>query len=149
MDLNLSKVSSELLLLLGSQVLIAEEDDAPLRNEESKLISLLICQVLELKSLDLCANVRSEIGNLRGCCQKGLFLLISPGAWIYIGALLVANLVHIVQIQGPRRPVWISVTKINSGFLEAGQRGLRQAQRVLDGFSNINDVRDNWSRRHG
>jgi hypothetical protein len=47
-NLNFTIILSKLELFLRTEVLVAEEDDAALCDEESELVSLLVCQVFEL-----------------------------------------------------------------------------------------------------
>ena len=56
-DLDFAVVLAELELLLRAQVLVAEEDDAPLGDQQGELVPLLVRQVLELQADDLSADV--------------------------------------------------------------------------------------------
>ncbi len=63
MNVQLSKVLSKLLLLLGTnilEVLASEDNNSSLGNQKSKLIFLLIAQLAELQPFDLSSNARGK-----------------------------------------------------------------------------------------
>ena len=61
MDLDFAIIFTKLLLLLGRNVLIPQKHNTPLSDEQGKLVSLVIRQVLQLDPFDLGANVRSQV----------------------------------------------------------------------------------------
>lgn len=67
-DFNLTKPLSQFLLLLGRDVLVAEEDHTPLRNEKTQFILLLVCEILELQPNNLSSNVPCKRDNFL-CCR--------------------------------------------------------------------------------
>ena len=66
MDLDLPKMFPEFFLFLWGEILVSEEDDRSLCNEKSQFIFLLVCQVLQLKTHNLRADVRSQIYDFLG-----------------------------------------------------------------------------------
>lgn len=67
MDFDLTVPLSELLLLLWGDVLVPEEHDTPLRNQQTKLVFLLVREILELKTNNLRADVCSQVNDFF-CC---------------------------------------------------------------------------------
>lgn len=148
MNLDLAQPFSQRPLLLWSQVLVAEEDDAPLGDEQGELVLLRVGEVLELEALDLGADVRREVGHLGRGAEERLLGLVGAGARVGVGALRVADLVDIVQVERPRRAVGIAIAQVDAGLLEAEGRGFRKAQSVLDGLGVVDDLGDDGGWRH-
>ena len=60
-DLDFTIVVAELKLLLRTEILVTEEHYAAFSDQKSKLVFLLICQVLELETDDLGADMCGEV----------------------------------------------------------------------------------------
>ena len=61
MYFNFSEPFAQLLLLLRCDILVTEEHNTALGNKQAKLIALLVVQVLQLKTDDLCSDMLCEI----------------------------------------------------------------------------------------
>lgn len=107
MDLDLTKPFAQLLLLLWGDVLVSEEDNAPFRNQEAQLVFLFVVQVLELQPHDLGSNVLGEVYDLLCCRQQSLLLGIGAGSRVDVRAIIVPDVVDIIHVEWPCRPVWI------------------------------------------
>jgi hypothetical protein len=65
-DVQLPKIGSKLLLLLGAnvfKVLVTEDNDTAFRDEQSQLVLLGICQLRQLQAADLSAHAGSQLVN--------------------------------------------------------------------------------------
>lgn len=72
MNLNLAVILAELFLLLRRDILVPEEDDAAFTNQQSKFISLLVREILQLQAFDLCADMSRQVGHaLSGFEERG------------------------------------------------------------------------------
>lgn len=104
-DLDFAIVLSKLQLLLGAQILIAEENNTPLGDEQCKLISLLVGEIFQLQTDDLCADVfRQVLDFLRGRKQGGL-VGVGTGAGVDILAVFVADGVDVLKVKRACRAV--------------------------------------------
>lgn len=97
-DFDLAEPFTQCFLVLGREVLVAEEDDASLGDEQSQLVFLLFRQVLELETLDFGADVGGEIGDFGRGRQEGLFLLVGARARVRVWTVLVSDLVGIAVV---------------------------------------------------
>ena len=64
--------------------LVAEENDAPHRDETSKVILLGICELGEVHAVDFGANFRVVVENVRCCSQKVTILGMSLKAFVMV-----------------------------------------------------------------
>jgi hypothetical protein len=68
MNVESTKILSELFLLLGAnvlKVLVAEHDNASLSNQQRELVPLHVCQLRQLQPFDLCADTGRKL-----CCLE-------------------------------------------------------------------------------
>lgn len=149
MNLGHAVVFTKIKLLLRRDVLVAEEDDAPLGDEQRELVLLLVREVLELQALDLGTDVRRQVRHLGGGREQGALGLFGPRAGILVLPFLVADLVHVLQVQRPRWSVRVTLREVHASLLEPVQRPVREAQRVLDGRRHVHDGRVNGGWGHG
>lgn len=103
MDLDFTKILAELKLLLRAKILIAEKYDAALRDEQSKLVSLLVSQVLELQADNLGADVSGEVLDFSGSREESDLVLVGTGAGVGVLPVVVADGVDVLQVE---RPGW-------------------------------------------
>lgn len=139
MDLRLAIVLPKLQLLLGREILVAEEDDAALGDEQRELVALLVRQILELQALDLRPDVHRQAGDLGGGGQERRLRLVGPRPGVVVLPLLAADLQHVLQVQRARRPVRVALGQVDAGLLEALERRLREPEGV---FLRLRDVLD-------
>jgi hypothetical protein len=107
MDLDLTEPFTQLLLLLWGDVLVSEEDNAPFRNQEPQLVFLLVVKILELQPHDLGSDVLGEVNDLLRCRQQSLLLRIGAGSRVNVRAIIVSDVVDIINVERPSRPVRI------------------------------------------
>lgn len=151
MNLNLAEMFSKAQLCLRREILIPEEDDTPLGDEQRKLVPLLVIKILELDALDLGPDVGGQVRHLGRRREERLLLLVSPGAGVVMRALHIADLIDIVEVEGPRGPVGVSVAEVDAGLLEPGGCHLGEPKGVLFGLDIVNDFGDDrgWSHVRG
>lgn len=149
MNLDLTEPLPQRPLLLRGEVLVPEEDDAPLGDEQGELVLLRVGEVLELEALDLGADVRREVRHLGRGPEEGLLVLVGARARVDVGPLLVADLVDVVEVERPRGPVGVAVAQVDAGLLEPGGGRLGEAERVLDGLGDVDDLGDDGGWCHG
>ena len=118
-DFHLTIVFAKLQLRLRAQILVSEEHDAPLGDQQRQLVLLLVGQVLELQADDLCPDVRSQMNNFFGCREQSLFCWICTRPSIEVLAVIVTDVVDILQVQWLSRSVWVPSAQVNSGFLKS------------------------------
>ena len=70
MDLDFTVVLAQLFLLLWSNILVTEEYHAPLCNEECQFVSLLIGEILKLKTFNLSPDVAGQMSNFGSGREK-------------------------------------------------------------------------------
>lgn len=102
MNLNFTEILAQLQLFLRAQILVAEEHHTPLRNEQRKLISLLVCEILELQANDFRANVCREVFDFFGGGEQSGLLGISAGAGVDVFAVFVADGVDVLEVERSR-----------------------------------------------
>jgi hypothetical protein len=148
MNFNLAKILPKRFLLLWGNILIPEEDNASLCDEQTKLILLLICKVFELKTDDLRANMPGEMNDFF-CSREKCFLFgISTSAWIYMGAILVSDIVDIVEVKRARRPIRITIAQVDARLFQASSCRFRKAESVFLWHCNIYDAGVDGNRSH-
>lgn len=156
-NLGLAIPLAQLQLLLGGEVLVPEEDDAALGNQESQLVTLDIRQVLELQTLDLSANVDSQVRHLGRGRQKVLLGLVCARTGIYMLPLNIPDVVHILEVERATGVVRVALAEVNTTLGEAllGPFGeskglLLLRDKVLDGVGDGDRLlnRVNGSRSH-
>lgn len=148
MNFNFTVPFSKLLLLLRRKVLISEKHNTSLRNKQSQFISLLISEILQLKTLNLSSDVCSQISDFSRSGQKALLRLVSSSACIDVIARLVSNLVDIIKIQGARRTIGIAFGEVYTRFLQTLFGWVGDFESVFDGFGDILDAGVNWGWDH-
>ncbi len=149
MDLNLAKVLAQLLLLLRRDVLVAEEDDAALGDQQRQLVALHVGQILELQAFDLSADVRGQMRHARRRPEQVLLAPVCPRARVHVRPLLGPDLVHVLDVQRPRRPVWVPMRQVDAGLGEPLDRRRREPERVLGRWRRkVDDSRIDRARRH-
>lgn len=94
MDFHLPKMLSQFSLLLGTNVLVAEENHTPLRNQQGKLVSLLTGEVFELEPLDLRPDVRSQVSDFGRGRQEGALGSVGTSACLGVWTVCVPNIVQ-------------------------------------------------------
>lgn len=108
-NLDFAEILAQLQLFLRAQILVAEEDHTPLRNEQRKLIALLASEVLELQADNLRANVSCEVFHFFGGGEQSSFLGISARAGVDVFAVFVADGVDVLEVKWARwavLPAW-------------------------------------------
>ena len=98
-DLDFTKILSELELLLRAEVLVAEEHHAALGDQQREFVSLLVGQVFELQADDLGADVCGEVLDFFGGGEEGGFVLVGAGAGIDVFSVFVADGVDILEVE--------------------------------------------------
>ena len=98
-DLDFTKVLSELELLLRAEVLVAEEHDAALGDQQREFVSLLVGQVFELQADDLGADVCGEVLDFFGGGEEGGFVLVCAGAGVDVFSVFVADGVDVLEVE--------------------------------------------------
>lgn len=78
--------------------MVTKENNASLCNQQSKLIPLLVSQVLELQPFDLRSNMTGEVGHLGGSGKECALGLVRAGTCIIVLPRLVADLKCILEI---------------------------------------------------
>ena len=148
MDLGLAKPRTQLLLLLGRHVLVPEENHAPLGNQQSQLVALHRGEVLELEPFDLGPDVGGQVRHLGGCRQEIPLGLVGSGTGIFVEAVLAADLVDVLQINGPGGPVQIAFGQVDACLEEPLARGLGEREVVLSWLGSVNNGLVDRSGRH-
>lgn len=98
-DLDFTKILSELELLLRAEVLVAEEHHAALGDQQREFVSLLVGQVFELQADDLGADVCGEVLDLFGGGEEGGFVLVGAGAGVDVFSIFVADGVDVLKVE--------------------------------------------------
>jgi len=148
MDLDLTKVLSQLLLLLGRDILVPEKDNAPLCNQQAQLIPLLVGKVLQLQAHDLRSNVPCEMDDLLRGREQGFLLWVSASRRVNMRAVVVADIVHIINKERTRRAIWVSSRKVNAISFQPYTSGWWKGKSVLPGLSDVDYARIYGSRSH-
>lgn len=91
MDLDFSKVLSQLQLLLRAEVLVSEEDYTTLGDEQCQFILLFVVEIFELQADDLRTDVGGEVYDLLGGIEEGLFVRVCSGSRIDVFAIVVSD----------------------------------------------------------
>jgi hypothetical protein len=99
MDLDFTVIVAELELLLRTQILVTEKHYAALCDEKSKLISLLVGQILELQSNDLGADVCGEVLDFLRSREECCLGLVCAGAGVGVFSVFIPEGVDILQEQ--------------------------------------------------
>ena len=151
MHLNFPVPFPQLLLLLGTQVLVSEEDDASFSDQKRQLIPLLRGEILKLESFDLSADVSGEICHFCCCGEQVLLRLVRPHACILIGSLLIADLVNVLQVERCIRLIRIPVGEVNTGLGEAPKGCFGEGEVIILWFNRLDTavVYRSWSHYEG
>jgi hypothetical protein len=148
MNFHLAKILPEGFLLLWGNILVSEEDNASLCDEKTELILLLICEVLQLKTNNLRANMSGEMDDFF-CRRKKRFLFgVGTGAWIYMEAIFVSDIIDIVEVKRPRRSIRITLAQVDARPFQASSRRFREAESVFLWQCNVYDARVDSNRSH-
>ena len=105
MNLDLTIVPAQLELLLWAQVLIAEEDNAPLGNQQSQFVFLLVIEILELEANNFGSDMRGQVLDFLCRGKQGSLARIGASASVNILAVVVADGVDILKVEGTSRAV--------------------------------------------
>lgn len=100
MHLYLAIMPAKLQLLLRTEVLVAEENDAALSDEQGELVALLGGQVFELETDDFGADVGCQVDDFFGGGEEGGFGWVGAGAGVGVGAVCVAEGVDVLEVEG-------------------------------------------------
>lgn len=98
MNFNLTKPLPQAPLLLRGYILIAEEDNAPLRNQQGELVFLLVRQVFELQADDLRADVDGQVADLLRGSKQMLLGLVGARGWVDVRTVIVSHGIDLVKI---------------------------------------------------
>jgi hypothetical protein len=99
-DLDFTKILSQLKLLLRAEVLVTEEHDAALGDQQRELVSLLVGQVFELQADDFGADVRGQVLDFFGGGEEGGFVLVGARAGVDVFSVFVADGVDVLEEEG-------------------------------------------------
>lgn len=142
MHFNLTEILPQRPLLLGREILIPEEHHTPLGNQQRKLILLLVGEVLKLEPDDLRPDMPGEMDDLLRRPKEGPFLRIRAFSWVEMRPLLVADPVHVVEVEWPGGLVGIALGEVDAGFFEtvSGGGGEVQVRGRLGGLDDVHDA---------
>lgn len=118
MNLHFAIIPSQLKLLLRAQVLVAEEHDTPLSDQQGELVSLLVSEIFELETNDLGADVRCQVLDFLRSREQGSLLGVGASAGIDVFAVVVADGVDVLEVEGAGGPV---LPKVNAGMINVGK----------------------------
>lgn len=142
-NLDLAKVSAEVALLRGREILIAEEDDRTLCDQESELcipkkgisrrlncihrvvpylVFLLIAQLTELQPDDLGTDVGRQIDDLGRSREESLLLRVGALAWLVVLAAAVANRSGELDVGGLFCMTWFNASASRKSHESSGRR---------------------------
>lgn len=131
MNFNFTKVLAQLFLLLWREILVSEKHHTAFRNQESQLISLLVCQVFELQPDNLGSNMAGQVYDFFGRAQERLLLWVGASSGVDIFPGLAADFIHVVEVQRLGWVVGIAVGKVDAGFGVSLAGGLRDVQAMV------------------
>lgn len=141
-NFNLSIMLAKLLLLLGRNVLITEEDNTSFGDQQCQLVPLLIREVLQLQTVDFCADVSCQVFDLacsfeeRSLCR--IDLLCSSASIVMLPGL-VSDVVGILEVEGTSWTVRIAIREIDIGLLKTSASFFGKTKCVLAWLDYIGD----------
>lgn len=80
--------------------------------------------------------------------KKGFLLRISTTAGVDMRPVMVADIVHVINIQWARRAIRISSREVNAGLFQSFASGGWKGESVLPGLDDVDDARINRSGCH-
>lgn len=104
-DFDFAVVLAQLELLLRAQILVAEEDNAPLGDQQRKLISLLVGKVFELEADNLGTDVCGQVLDFLRRREQSCFLFVGASARIDVFTVFVADGVDVLQEERAGRAI--------------------------------------------
>jgi len=150
-DLNLSIMLAKLLLLLGRDILIAEEDNASFGDQQCQFVPLLIREVFELKPMNLSTDMSCEIFDLACSLEKrllGWICLLCPGSSIIVFPRFVSDVVGVLEIEGTSWTIRVTTREVNVGSFEASSSLFWKPKSVFLWLDHICDRGVNSTRSH-